>query len=234
MIAFVEIPELSRGILSQLIEVAQFDIVDNELVFGSFVNFPEDVETLLRPTVVETGYESNFAMINMGTNVIIITILFGFIVLLTLLIPCRNQQNCVGRNHRKCSGIIFWGFWLRMLIQGCLEIEISALNYLLDRDELIKVYGHDESFDNFFLINDLLSYGFMAVLTIMPIWVMVFYCYNFKKLDDKKFAEKYGSTYDGLRTEKRGVLFFPIYFLLRRGIFLVTAMFGSDQPWFQL
>lgn len=81
-------------------------------------------------------------------------------------------------------------------------------------------------------MNDMLSYGFMAVLTIMPVWVAIFYCYNFKKLEDKKFAERYGSAYDGLRTKRKSILFFPIYFLLRRAIFLVTAIFGSNQPSF--
>jgi len=192
------------------------------------VNFPEDVDNLIRPTLDETGYGSNFAMNNMGTNTIIITVLFFFIALLALFIPCRKQQNCVGRSHRKCSGIIFWGFWLRMLIQGCLEIEIAALVYMLDRPQLLEIYGEDEKFENFFLINDLMSYGFMAVLIIMPVWVAIFYCYNFKKLEDKKFTERYGSTYDGLRTNRKSILFFPIYFLIRRGIFLVTAIFGSN------
>ena len=108
------------------------------------MNFAEDVEPLLRPTVEETGYGSNFAMNNMGTNIIIITILFFFIALLALFIPCRKQQNCVGRSHRKCSNIIFWGFWLRMLIQGCLEIEIAALVYMLDRPQLLEIYGDDD------------------------------------------------------------------------------------------
>ena len=109
MIAMVEIPDLSKDILGQLIEVAQFDIVENELVYGEFITFPEDVEHLLRPKIVDTGYESNFAAVNMGTNVIIITVLFVFIFLLALFLPCHKHENCVGRNHRKCSVIIFWG-----------------------------------------------------------------------------------------------------------------------------
>ncbi len=143
------------------------------------------MEYLLKPKIVDTGYESNFAAVNMGTNVIIITILFVFILLLALFLPCHRQDNIVGRNHKKCSGIIFWGFWLRMLIQGCLEIEISALNYIIDRDELLEIYKDEPSYDTFFLLNDALSYSFMTVLLIMPIWVTIFYCYNFNKLGDE-------------------------------------------------
>lgn len=209
--------------------------MENELVYGEFVPFPEDVEYLLRPKIVDTGYESNFAAVNMGTNVIIITILFFFILLLALFLPCHKQDNFVGRNHRKCSGIIFWGFWLRMLIQGCLEIEVSALNYILDRDELLAIYAESPEYDSFFLVNDLLSFSLMILLVIMPIWVTIFYCYNFDKIGDKKFAEKYGSTYDGLRTDgKRSILFFPVYFLVRRWIFLMITIYGDNYPAQQL
>lgn len=168
----------------------------------------------------------------MGTNVIIITLLFFFKALLLLCLPCKNAKNCVGRFHRKCSGIIFWNFWLRMLIQGCLEIAIAAAVYLDDRDKLMATF--DESFDNFFLVNDALSFSLMLVLLVMPLWILVFYCFNFSKLANEKFASVFGSTYDGLRTDRRSVIFFPIYFLLRRFAFVFFALRLQYNASFQI
>ena len=70
--------------------VAQFDIVDNETVYGSFIPFEEEDEEVLRVQFVETGYESSYAMVNMGTNVIIITVLIFFKLLLLIFLPCRR------------------------------------------------------------------------------------------------------------------------------------------------
>lgn len=112
----VGIPDETLVILNQLINVAQFDIVENELVYGEMVPFMEDSDDILRQNFADTGYESSYAFVNMGTNVIILTILFFFIFLLIIGMPFKNHNSCVGRSHRSCSKTIFWNFWLRMLI----------------------------------------------------------------------------------------------------------------------
>ena len=114
----VKIPEQTLSILGQLIKVAQFDMVDNSDVYGSFIPFLDEYDDILDKTchAGETGYESSYAFVNMGTNVLILTILFFFMGLLLCMWDARKKQNRAGRFHRYCSGIIFWNFWLRMLI----------------------------------------------------------------------------------------------------------------------
>ena len=63
----------------------------------------------------------------------------------------------------------------------------------------------------------------------MPIFVLVFYCRNFKTLDDEKFTKKYGSAYDGLKTTRRSAIFFPFFFLMRRTAISCMA-FWLDRP----
>ena len=114
----VQIPDQTSVILSQLIKVAQFDMVDNSDAYGAVIPFLEENDDMLDKTChfVETGYESSYAFVNMGTNVIILTILFFFMGLLLCMYDFRKRQNRAGRFHRYCSGIIYWNFWLRMLI----------------------------------------------------------------------------------------------------------------------
>ena len=128
----VKIPDETLTVLNELIKVAQFDMVDNADAYGFMVEFPEEDDDMLEKTVhfVETGYESSYAFVNMGTNVIILTILLFFMALLVVTHGVRKSRNRAGRCHRYCSGTIYWNFWLRMLIQGCLEIGISAMIYL--------------------------------------------------------------------------------------------------------
>ena len=101
-----------------MIEIAQFDLFENELIYGWLVPFePEDDDLLEQYKYFgDTGYESSYAMVNMGTNVIIVTILLFFMLTLLVTHFFRRKKNIVGRYHRKCSGIIYWNFWLRMLI----------------------------------------------------------------------------------------------------------------------
>ena len=165
--------------------MAQFDIVENEVVYGWLIPFTEDDEDLLRENIVLTGYESNFAFINMGTNVIIITILLIFKMVLLCTFPFKNKQSPVGRFHRKCSGIMFWNFWLRLLIQGCLEIGISATLYVSMRSKLTSLTGE---YSMFLFVNDILSITLIAIFVIMPFWIIYFYNRKFDQIGNKEFA----------------------------------------------
>lgn len=86
----IDLPKHTTLVLGKLITVAQFDIVENELVFGELITFEEEDEDTLRANFVETGYESDYAFVNMGTNVIILTILLFFILLLSFCFPCSK------------------------------------------------------------------------------------------------------------------------------------------------
>ena len=143
-------------------------------MYGWLIPFDEEHEeiSLERPGVVDTGYESNYAFVNMGTNVIIITIVFLFMLLLLCTLPIKSKKSRSGRYHRKCSQFLFWNFWLRLLIQGCLEIGISAWVYVLDRSILLEKVPN---YDIFFFVNDLLSYTLIAIFICMPIWITYFY-----------------------------------------------------------
>ena len=227
----VDIPEHTLSILSQLIGIAQFDIVENELVYGWLIPFEEDDEDLLRENIVTTGYESNYAFVNMGTNVIIITILLFFKGFLLCTIPVKHKDTRVGRFHRKCSGIMFWNFWLRMLIQGCLEILISAVLYVIMRSKLVAETG---DYNMFLFVNDIMSFALIGIFIFLPPWVLYFYYKNFDRVEKEEFTQTYGSAIDSLRGDTRWIIFFPVYFLVRRTIFMIMTLWLTNGSIFQL
>lgn len=73
--------------------MAQFDLVENSDAYGWAIPFVEEDDFMLAKvdTFVETGYESNYAFVNMGTNVIILTLLFFFMSLLVCMSSCRKS-----------------------------------------------------------------------------------------------------------------------------------------------
>lgn len=218
----ITIPDSTHDILGYLITVAQFDIVENELVYGSYVPFEPEHDDLQRMNFSSTGYESNFAMVNMGTNVLILTIVFIIILLLLVCMPIRNSKSWSGRRHRSCTKSIFWNFWLRLLIQGCLEILCASGPYLMDRKELLE--KSENGYTSYFFLNDMLSISLTLILIVMPFWILIFYCCKFEKLGDEKFNEKWGSAYDGLNPKKRSSIFYPFYFLVRRMLFITFIL----------
>ena len=89
----VEIPEQTLAVLGELIKVAQFDLLENEEAYGPMIPFMEEDDDLLAEleNFGTTGYESSYAFINMGTNVIVLTILFFFMALLVCLHGARKS-----------------------------------------------------------------------------------------------------------------------------------------------
>lgn len=101
--------------------------------------------------------------------------------------------------------------------------------YIVHRPELLGSH----SYTMFYFVNDFLSIFFSVLLLIsLPIFVLGFYCFNFKKLGDPEFRDKYGAVYDSLRTDRRSVLFFPLFFLIRRFNFTLMAFTLNDKPSF--
>jgi len=73
-----------------------------------------------------------------------------------------------------------------------------------------------------------MSIFLLVVFVFLPSFITIFYCIRFKKLSDESFEAKWGSPYEGLRTNDRSILFFPVFFLARRYAFTVMAFWMED------
>ena len=102
--------------------------------------------------------------------------------------------------------------------------------WISERHTLIEIFDDEYGYGSYFFFNDFLSLWLVACFAILPFFVMVFYCKKFNRLGDQDFNDTYGSTYDGLRTDDRSILFFPVFFLIRRYIFIFMAFKMSAYP----
>lgn len=113
------------------------------------------------------------------------------------------------RINEKASGIIFWNFWLRFLIEDSLCAEISLCCYLfgsnLARDTSITseaeplrelestspgfgIYANDDSVEPTFLYtNTSVAVILACVFLALPIFIALFYVWNFHKLANSDF-----------------------------------------------
>ena len=83
-----------------------------------------------------------------------------------------------------------------------------------------------------------IDYGLGCILAasicILPIFIIVFYLKNFKRLGDADFHEKFGSVYEGLPTEKRSAIIYSVFFIFRRLAFAAASLFLYDKVLLQL
>ena len=74
----------------------------------------------------------------------------------------------------------------------------------------------------FYAINISVLAFFAISLFALPFFISIHYSVNFNKLQDPKFTKKYGEVYAGLNPSKKSTIFFAVFFLLRRYIFVIS------------
>ena len=80
---------------------------------------------------------------------------------------------------------------------------------------------------------------FAVIALLMPFYTSIFHGWNIDKMDDANFSQKFGALYSGLNLDKKDSkrksgLFFPFFFVLRRLLFFVAAIFLQQYTLFQL
>ena len=76
-------------------------------------------------------------------------------------------------------------------------------------------------------------------MAIIPFYTSFYYYCNVDKLEDEKWAEKYGTLYDGLQlsteeNKRKSALFFPFFFVIRRLAFVFAVIYMKDFLWGQI
>ena len=121
----ITVPANARLIVDAMIQVATFDLIESETIFGSILNFPEENDFLLREKFLESGYESYYMINLLGMSFLIIFMTFATMWLLLITNPFKTCFAPLKKQHDKVYGIIFWNFWLRYLIEDSLMITIA-------------------------------------------------------------------------------------------------------------
>mmetsp|Transcript_38853 Transcript_38853/g.50866 ORF Transcript_38853/g.50866 Transcript_38853/m.50866 type:complete len:257 (-) Transcript_38853:602-1372(-) len=170
-------------------------------------------------------------IMNLGTMFLVFVVMILMPVVLLCTKPCRNVHPKVKEKHKSCSTSLQGNAFVRFFLESCLDIAICAsLNatYLRENDaEMLW----DTSFH---VINNISLICLSLTIVLLPIWVLVFYCRNFKKWQNDGFEEKYGAIFEGLRTDRRSSLGYPMIFILRRFALVLVVTVGRDHLFAQM
>jgi len=140
--------------------------------------------------------------------------------------PVRCKKTIIHRLNKRLKKKLLWNFVIRLFIEAALEIAFCVYLNLVYGEFNIKVLG---SWFNF------ISSCILGIsLALLPIWIIFFYLRNFDRLEDEKFSEKYGATYEGLKANEKTWIIYPVYFVIRRVLFMVISLLLYHFVMFQL
>lgn len=105
---------------------------------------------------------------------------------------------------------------IRLVIEGYMELVFSVYFNLRYAKCSFSFLG---SWVNYFY-----AIIFAALIGLAPFFVVGFYSFNFSKLGDEEFTKKFGSVYEGLKTNSRSVIAFTTIFMVRRALFALLAV----------
>ena len=228
----LNVPANASFFLDFLIEVATFDPLPVEAIWA-VLEFPE--KGAYNDSFDSAGYNYSYSIENLGTAFVLIHIYLILALISALLLKLKCSQNIVRKTCKKITDNLFHSTSLRFFYEGYLEIGI-ALSISIIRMEWNSDLGPAVIYCNIFTI------VLAAVMIALPVFIAVCYFTNIERLDDEKFASKYGTLYDGmklnedkLRQHTRKVsIWFPLAFVLRRIAFIMIAFCLSTWPVFQL
>jgi hypothetical protein len=160
-------------------------------------------------------------------------------------LPCCK---CLTARSGQLRDAIYWNPIIRLILESYLEFSIAAQMNLISIDE-VKKGGHN-------LVNNMFLVLYLSIIVLMPIlslFLLIRYRVAIQKeknfelqrykrvhykgqLDTTKqlmpLHEKWGSLFEGLKTDRPSGLLFNIFFLMRRLIFSLILVWCAALPWF--
>jgi hypothetical protein len=182
---------------------------------------PEDDSIFDRPdqqnikaNFAQLGYSSKYMSNNLGSIFVIILVVNLLLLLIYMLDSCKCPFAQKVNNMLKQK--LLWNFVIRLVIESYLSLGFSVYFNLRFSHGRFSYLG---SWVNYFY-----AVSFAAVLIGAPLFVICFYCYNFKRLKDEHFESKFGAAYQGLETKHRHVIAYTTIFMIRRAFFCIISL----------
>lgn len=141
----------------------------------------------------------------------------------------RNLAKWTEKIYVRLSKFLFWGGILRFLMEIYLEVSVSTFI------NLSNVQFVDSNSSSIYCF--VLCIIFLCFIVVFPLSIIIYYgmC-NQNNLGHPNFKSKYGDIYCDMRIEEQPVtsLFFAVFFLLRRLVFTLTAIYLGNHLYLQL
>ena len=167
---------------------------------------------------------------NMGTMLVIL----AFYLFLYLLYPffkfIKKDSRCGAKVEAKLRHMLFWNHMITFITEGYLDILIAgSINVLLLENGEFSIEWRTASE----IISNVLSFILLAFCGISLLFVSCYLWPKFSQLRKKSFKKKYEPAYEMLN-QRRGhwTMLWPIFFMLRRIIFVVAVCLLKEYPVF--
>ena len=225
-------PAYSAVALEQIIDIAGFDLIPFDVLLDAAVERPEDDGKFALDVFTDNDYESYYMIFNMGTLVIIFLITITLPLLIIILLrPCKNRSSKIGQQYRSVSDAMRGNILIRFYLEAALDIEMCIFLQFYYSDYNGGLFATSETFD---ILNGLLTILFGPLVLILIVALVYFYSKNYERWSDTNFKDRFGTVFEGLRTDTKLVLFYTVIFLGRRAAFCVVAIFFKDYLFVQV
>ena len=134
---------------------------------------------------------------------------------------CRKENMRWRRSHRSLSQKLFHNSYLRLLIEAFLKLFHQTVAFVLFIGLSKKVL-----LENFYLHATL-----GTILILFPPAIACFLLSKKDALHHRDVLGRFGTLYDGIKTESVGALLYTFVFLIRRVIFVVIVCFLASKPY---
>jgi hypothetical protein len=180
----------------------------------------------MKASLGELGYRSAYTSNNLGSVFVIMIFTCVALVVIAILelverldkclAPERAQSCFIARLNTKIKEQILWNFVIRLLLEGTLETAFCVFFNLQYGEFDTSIFG---AWFNYFF-----SCLLGVTLVLLPIWIVVFYLKNFDQLEKEDFQKKFGAVYEGLKPTEKTWIVYPVYFIVRRVLFMVISL----------
>lgn len=86
----------------------------------------------------------------------------------------------------------------------------------------------------FFWMNTITMICVIIILIVGPPFLVIYYLYRYSDWEKEEFEHKMGSVLDGFKKTNKWVLFYPVFFMIRRTVIAAQAVFQSKEFTFQV
>jgi hypothetical protein len=140
---------------------------------------------------------------------------------------------------------LYWNAFLRLILEATLDLAISVLYNTEIWWQVYKRNSNAKEGDPlypdwyipdliFFWMNLTTTVGGLLILAFLPSFIFCYFLCKFKVWEEEDFEESVGSVLEGLRKDTRTAVFYPVFFMFRRTVFAVQAIYFGDQFSFQI
>jgi len=150
-----------------------------------------------------------------------LAILIAFAMIYTFMLKrCKAKNIKMRRQYNSCNRKLYYNTLLRF----ALEVNLKLTHQAITVTWFVGLAS---------LQTSVLHGIFLLLLIAFPISVLYFLLKNREKLPDRKNIGKYGTLYQGVKTEDKSTVIYSGVFILRRLFMVCLVVFLQDKAFFK-